>query len=360
MAFFENLNKTNKPSYFHDDSYDPNFEDSSQAFSYANVILDHIPDLRNWLFDKLRQEAHGFPISEKLQEKIDAVLQSARNYDSTTKNLSPYDTVITQLYTDELLIKILLYCYGKESATYHGYTLHTDSFKAFDFAKIGDVELVLKRDGLAQNLHELFYVNKFNSSPEKNMIMPNLGEYFCFLPEIRNDLSRMGLKTRSCTCDVGWGATGVHPKEGTYHYFNVNNSVEINKFGLNISTLFPEIVSEYIIANGYSKSNLFETNHCDNLVSATCDINGNNFALGFGGSAVRKQTDIEIRFYVIFLLGSIARYYPDLWEGIRTKNKNWYFLISRFLEHNQYLFPMLILRYISGRTYQLGTIGRLR
>ena len=76
------------------------------------------------------------------------------------------------------------------------------------------------------------------------------------------------------------------------------------------------------------------------------------------GGAVQKQTDLEVRFYIMYLLGSLARYHPDIWEGLKTKNKNWYFLISRFLEHNQYLFPMLILRYISGRTYQLGTVGR--
>jgi hypothetical protein len=122
--------------------------------------------------------------------------------------------------------------------------------------------------------------------------------------------------------------------------------------------LFPEIAEKYTIANSYSNFNLFTTYYYDDFVSTTTDINGRHFGLGFGGSNIQKQTDIEIRFYILYLLGTLARYHPNIWEGIKQNNKDWYFLICRFLEHNQYLFPMLILRYISGRTYQLGTVAR--
>lgn len=348
------FDEKHRPPYFHWLSYEPGLA-KDNAWACANLIRDYIPDLRNWIYDRLL--VHGqkdIRNSERIEE-FKQVLDTAREYDRTTLNSNPYHSIVTHLYVCELLAQSLLCFFDKEKPHGHGYKWHDTEHLYAASVKGGN--------GIAQSLHELFFSEKLVNIAATHRL-PDAEEFMRLLPELRSMYPGMEARPPLIfSCEESYGGTAQHPNPdtGTYHSIHINDSLSTNAIreaypdqdGLPI--LFPELEKVYTIAR-YANVPLASLPTCDQLISVTHDVNGAGFALSFGLGTLPKMRDIEIRYYLLFVLGSIARYDVPTWSQISKENPILYYKILRFLEHNQILFPLLILRYLSGRTYAF--VGR--
>lgn len=342
-----------RPPFFHDSSYEPGFTDDN-AWSGANLVRDHITDLRSWIYDRLVIHGQADLRNQTRSAEFFDTLNTAREYDRTTLASSPFHTIVTHLYVCELLAKTLLFFFDQPKPHTHGYKWD-DRVDIFSAAAKGS-------EGMASALHRLFYATALPDITG-NVNLPHIDEFMRFLPELKGNFPGIDpILPLSLSCTEDWGATGAHPggSNETYHAVHIEDPMLSNPGRphghTDLSILFPELRTTYRIASNYSSIPLSSQPMADQLISTSHDINGSTFALGFGGSSVPKMRDLEIRYYLAFVLGSIARYDAHAWNNLQQTQPLLYFKIIRFLEHNQIMFPLLILRYLSGRTYSF--VGR--
>lgn len=347
----EQIKEENRPLYYTDTSYSPEL---GQDYANWNNNSSFVPNMDTWLWDSLDYYIrHRIQIKKadmEVSEKIVSAFKTARRYNDTCKNSSTIDTVVTHMYVCELLIQILCLLDGDGWSYGHGYDT-----KGLNDVEIGDIlslKVHLKGAGLAHSLHGLFYSNKLDASQE-----PTLAAYLALCPETRNLMRQSNDVPQIVSCGEGYGGTGAHEKEGTYHHVgfemmdyhqmkNVSetyNAAEVHKRN------FPELET-YNVARHTSFS-VEDERFSDKFISTTCDPNGKTYALAFGDSTVQKQRDLEIRYGVVFYLGSLGRYRPWIWAQMENKNPEQYFVIKTFLEHNHQMFPYTVLRYLSGKSF---------
>lgn len=340
---------TQRPPYFVYDHYFPEWEED---FSEWNRYQHSIPNFRTWLFDQIEYSAINELRNPALKNELVATLDTARSYDRTCLNMPPIETIVTHMYVCELLIKALLLFFWEDLKKHHWYEAKTDS-KINSAIKTPFDCYLESRDGLSAQLHGLFY------SQELPKQLPSVREYFRLCPELMKECSEI-FKTPACVfpCSEGYGASGLHTDpEKHYHYCKpqpfVSTLPGYRGIGMNIDQCFPDLIS--YDKWGHTSLGVEESDKADNFISATADLDGSKYALWFGATGVPKQRDVEVRFYIVYLLGSLARYSPNDWQDMRTKNPGFYLMAKRFLESNHILFPFLILRYITGRGYAFGS-----
>lgn len=362
---FSKIKWNNKPPYFYDVDYDPDLPLPDKAFHARNLTYDYLPNIRQWIYDQLELYAVSKLRNKSRLAEVRALCKTIRWYDQTVVDVDPFTTVVTQLYVCELLATLLTVFFDScPTPRAHGY-----KWKALPSGPmpLKDLFLMAKKaaPGLAFDLHNLFYQQPL--MPEDKGRFPSLVEYLKFIPEIRIDFdaAKQG-SSRVIRCgEQGYRATCAHPDPNheTYHYIaNLENDelLNIHRDEISLPQLFPELANFYTIANHYGKTPVSSSPFSDEMISTTEDVNGECYGLGFGGSAVQKQRDIEIRFYIMFVLGSLGRYNPDIWSTLPEREPVWYFFVRRFLEHNQILFPLLALRYMTGRGFKIGSAGHWR
>ncbi len=336
-----------RPPYFVYDSYRPEWKD---AFANWNHHTHSIPNLRAWLFDKIQYYATTELRDKKLKDEILATIMTASSYDKTCLELSPNDTIVTHMYVCELLNKVLLLFFGISPITHHGYSVKNQNEK-----NILDIFLE-SRNGVAIQLHDLFYDAKLPKT------LPNLSEYLRFCPElIKETYWIQWIHPFVFEWHEGYSATWLHKASEHYHYCasdalipsDVSAYLAINQW------FFPEVGKEYSIAdNQYTSFSVEERKKSDDFISTTSDIDGRKYLMWFWQSKVPKQRDIELRFYIIYLLGSTARYSPLLWNQLERSEPWAYLMIRRFIETNHIIYPFLVLRYITGRAYSFWWLSR--
>lgn len=351
-----------KPAFFHSQDY---LEDwaTDNAFSRVNVQHDIPLGIKGWIFDMLQLSISkiGDPV---LVKKMQAALTTAREYDKSTENLDPLATVITQMYVCELLGKLLIYRFSPTPEDFfknHGY--YTMSNAPLDAL---DAKVKTKKDagGIAFGLHDIFYSTAL---PHELEMMP-VRTYLRYIPELRETVFDV-TKESTLLFRAHHDDANFSPNET---YTNVTHRVSISlddgilsRFNLKSiwADVLPELASGIATGNpnggnnGYNPS-LQADGKSDNIISSTFDLDGRLYYMGFGGeNTPPKQREVEIRWYLIFVLGSLARYYPEQWQEIRGSALHQYW-IRRFLETNQVLYPLNVLRYITGRTFCWQSIAR--
>jgi|GEM_PF-4279395 hypothetical protein len=334
-----------RPPYFVDSSYCP---EGAGAYSNWNVLLHSIPDPRSWIYDRIEYYVKKECRDSTVTQEVINIVKTARNYDDTCIGASPQNTIITHMYVCELLVKALLLFFGVKPTNHHGYSKKESE-------RLRDFYCTNLKDGISQDLHSLFYSTPL---PKK---LPSLEEYLRFLPETRKECYSLFKKAPHIfKCVTGFTSTGAHSQPGHYHFCNpiVDTSTIPGLENLYKQTdiIFPEKQKFYILKTGQGRSTNFpaeEHPYCDDIISTTEDIYGTHYALGFGESDVPKQRDLEIRFYLVFLLGSIARYSPNDWLELAQNDPELFIMVRLFLENNHLSFPFFILRYITGRGYSL-------
>ncbi len=336
-----------RPPYFISKSYNPSF---GEAYANWNVYSQFIPDLRRWVYDRLEFHALQELRDSSKKKEILAILKTARKYDQSCINLPVTSTVVTHMYVCELLIKAMLLFFKVTPEKHHGYSFKSKASNPLEY-----YSSVVNR-GIAVNLHNLFYSNPFPSSGD----FPSLKEYFRLCPDLRKECYEVLKKSPYVfPCKEGYGSTGSHSVSAHYHSCGISIDVGImTKSGSSkdrMCKIFPDY-SNYNVETGnarYTSSSVEGESKSDNFISTTRGVDGSSYAIGFGESPVIKQRDIEIRFYITFLLGSMARYSPKEWEEMELENPGLFFLVKRFLEVNHVLFPLLVLRYITGKAYSI-------
>ncbi len=344
-----NLNKLqqfkteDRPPYVIQPSYCP---EGTGGHSNWNVLLHPVPDLRSWIYDHIEYYSKKENRNASVTQEIINIIKTARNYDYTCIDTSPQNTIITHMYVCELLIKAMLLFFGITPTNYHGYKKQESEELRNFYCKNG-------KGGISQDLHSLFYSTAL---PDE---LPPLKEYLRFLPELRKECYSILKKAPHVfRCITGFSSTGAHTKSGHYHYCNPIKDVStipgFEDIYKRMDEIFPEKNNFYTVAACNNKFTDFSAEDkplCDEIISTTEDIYGTQYALGFGATNVPKQRDVEIRFYLVFLLGSIARYTPSGWLELEMSDPELFIMVRRFLENNHIVFPFLILRYITGRAY---------
>ena len=346
------INEKDRPLYYIDSSFAPEL---GQDFQDWNNVSDFLPDVSEWAWDQLdyhiRRSIRISKISKDKQIKILSALKTARKYHATCINESTIHTVVTHLYVCELLLQILSMIGGNDWSFSHWYVT-----PSADIRNIFKLPIQIKKTGLSQNIHSLFFTSELKHSG----ISITLKDYLMFCPELRKFMfenEKIIPKVFSCT--ENYSATGAHTNpEKNYHVVNFNgveysalhgsgwrSSDQLHKKN------FPELKDYNISANKFANFSVEDEPFAEKFISTTRDPQGKIFALAFGESKVQKQRDIEIRFAIIFTLGSLGRYRPWIWDTMEDKNPEQYFAIKKFLEYNHILFPYLILGYLSGKYF---------
>ena len=349
------IKEENRPLYYIDKSYSPEL---GHDYSNWNNTTDFLPDMGEWVWDQLDfYVRHNIKIKNINQDKgvkIISALKTARKYNKTSTNNNNVDMVVTHMYVCELLLQVLSMIGGNNWAYGHGYKFSgSDEIDSDIFS----TKIELKDGGLAHEIHKLFFIDKLKSN--NNII---LKDYLTFCPELRKFMFEIEKTTpRAIGCsEEGYGATGAHPEtDGKDYHVLVFATTDYHALlktdeGYNAKEEheknFPELV-DYNVANRWSSFAVQDEILSDKFISITRDPENNLFALGFGQSPVQKQRDVEVRFGVVFTLGSLGRYRPWIWNKIEEENPQQYYAIKKFLENNYLLFPYLILGYLSGKYF---------
>jgi hypothetical protein len=334
-----------RPAYFVYSSYHPEGEEAQANWNHYG---HPIPNFSTWLFDQLEYYSAKENRNDEFKDEILNTIRTARQYDETCKNLSPTSTIITHMYVCELLVKALLLFFGKEPDAIHGYSKR-------EADKIADYYCTVQSSGIAQNLHTLFYSNEFERGD-----LPPLREYLKLLPELRKECVEIFNEPPYVfRCNETYGATGAHTGDRDYHYHLCGPDIDTSTLSghrdlhSRKDLIFPELSQHYTVAS-YTSFSAEDRELSDDFISVTSDTHGQKYAMGFGQTNVPKQRDIELRFYVVFLLGSIARYSIKDWKKVESENPGLFLMIRRFIENNHTAFPFLILRYMTGRAYSFG------
>jgi hypothetical protein len=316
--------------------------------------------MNEWVWDTLDYHIrHNIKIKKIDSDKaikIISALKTARKYNEASIDGNSIDTVVTHLYVSELLLQILSMIGGNDWSHGHGYKFSGSEENDSD---IFSAKVEFKNGGLAHNIHKLFFTEQLDSSK----ILP-FKDYITFCPELRKfifEIENETPKVISCE-DESYGCTGGHTEQDkTYHVasFSMTDYHALQKDGdfnqkEEHEHNFPELES-YNISNRWSSFAVEDELFSDKFLSITRDPFKNVFALGFGQSPVQKQRDIEIRFAILFTLGSLGRYRPWIWNKIEEENSQQYFAIKKFLEYNHLLFPYLILGYLSGKYFTFNS-----
>lgn len=334
-----------RPPYFYHFDYQPERDDL--AYSQANRVSEYVPSTLAWTFDQMEYYvAHKASCTEARKAKAKHFLKMLRIYSATIEGVDPYSTLVTQLYISEMLLSVLLLAFDKDVPHSHGY-----SFNLGENFVVRSAALRTQKSGIAFAVHELFY----DAQLPQDRRMAELEEYFSFLPEIRKEYTSQPRFTRTIRYTSDYGCTGAHAEEGIYHASSVSkdqNDVQGWCPGAPTNeALFPDFFANYTVAGKYMNKCVTTMPKADDCVTVTHDVNGDPYTLGFGTSSVVKQRDIEIRFYIIFVLGSIARYRPTVWAELQERDPEFYMFVRRFVEHNMVLFPLQVLRYMTGCGY---------
>lgn len=337
-----------RPPYFISSDYRPEWKG---GFANWNKHTHSVPDLRTWLFDKIQYHATTELRDPSLKEDILATIMTATLYDKTSIELSPVNTVVTHMYVCELLNKVLLLFFGVKPIPHHWYSVknpqETNILSIYCHS----------RDWIAKQMHNLFYDTPL---PLK---LENLSEYLKFCPELIKETYSI-LQTIPNVFE--WMSEGYwycwdHKKAWNYHCCSTDALIPWDPTALLPvdEWFFPEIWISYTVNNNmFTHFSVEDTPKTDDFISTTADINGTKYLMWFWNSYVPKQRDIEIRFYIIYLLWTIARYSPLLWSRLE-KNEPWtYLMIKRFIETNHIIYPFLILRYITWRWYSFWKTSR--
>lgn len=337
-----------RPPYLVSLHYHPEAEEELSGW---NVRRYPPTDLREWLYDEIEYycgtEARD---PEKIEELLNTI-QTARKYDRTCIGHSSTETIVTHLYVCELLVKTLLLFFGYSYDSHHGYT--TSGLKDIlekDSASVLDLKLLgIKSGGLHNNLHDLFFTEPLTQD------FPTLEEYLLLCPELIKECQNI-LHKPSHVYQGSEDFSLVEKDSSKYlHSITIEDRLVVLQ-GHRSSTKeedFPELIN---YQDRFQERALEDKS--DQLISMTSDVEGDIFALGFGQSQLSKQREIEIRFYIVYLLGSLGRYHVNTWQKLRTKEIAPYLLIKRFLDYNHLLFPFIVLRYITGRSYTFAHIAR--
>lgn len=353
-----NIPEEKRPLYYIDRSFSPEL---GQDYSNWNNTSDFLPDISIWIWDQLdhyiRHNIKNKKITPDKEIKILSAYKTARKYHETCLGRSTIDTVVTHLYVCELLVQVLIMINGKDWSLSHGY-----KFEGFENTgtKAFDAEIVKKSIGLSHELHSLFF-----STPLDQKKRSKLKDYLMFCPELRKYMFEIErIIPHTISCEENYGGTGSHKEHGkTYHslHFEMSdyhaifqpkerNFNQKTEHGKN----FPEL-NRYTVSNSYSDFAVEDESLSDKFISVTRDPYGKTFALAFGQSPVEKQRDIEIRFAIVFILGSLGRYRPWIWRKLEEEDPVQYFALKKFLEYNHLLFPYLILCYLSGKHFTFNT-----
>lgn len=342
----------NRPPYFISSSYHPEGE---EAQSNWNVYSYPIPDKRSWLYDQIEYYATKECRVEDAKKELLDTLSIARRYDESCLSLLSTDTIVTHLYVCELLVKALLLFFEGKTSTYHGYSAR--HLINSTLSSISEYFLESK-NGITQDLHNLFYSTPLPMATS----LPSLKEYLRFCPELSKECSEiLHIPPYVFKAIESYGATGSHSGNGHFHFCSPDLGVSTLKGFRDLHTkrdsFYPELTTNYTIGNQqtgyYTEASAESEQKSDKFISVTADLNGTRYALGFGESAVHKQRDIEIRFYIIYLLGSIARYSPSKWKELKNDDPGLSLMIKRFIDNNHLIFPFIVLRYMTGRAYSL-------
>ncbi len=341
--FYTNITRANRPPFFHSFDYEPDYEPVDNAYAVSNLIREKIPDYRKWLFDRLM--IHGqleIRNRDRLADYI-ATLTAAIEYDRTTHSSTPHRTVVTDLYVSELLVKCLLIFLDRKIPNGHGYRWHHERHP---FAAS------VKTNGLAGELHALFYENSLLTDYPLDTPLGPAEDFMRLLPELYGTHpGNSHGKSNLYPCSSDYNCTGAHVEAGVkgilHHvvFSSMNAAPE--------ATAFPELEIAYDDKH-FLKTPLHKITHADTLIATTSDLNGKTYAMSFVGAQVPKMQDIEIRYYLMFVLGSIARYAPSRWFNLINESPILFYKTQRFLEHNQIMLPLLALRYMTGRTYSFA------
>ena len=348
------IREANRPLYYVSSSFSPELRED---YSNWNNTTEFIPDMQEWIWDQLnyyiRHNIKMKNIDSEKGNRMISTFKTARIYNETCKGHSTVDTVVTHLYVCELLLEVLAMLFGNDWSCGHGYEFKDDLSK--DAKDIFISPINFKSNGLAHVIHKLFYKNPLEV--KENL---TIKDYLIFCPELRTfmfESEKMMPKVIACY-NEDYGATGAHTKEENYHcisfnmrdYFAITKPSESYNAEEEHGKNFPEL-KDYNISNKWASFSVEDETSSDRFISITRDPDGNTYALGFGQSPVQKQRDIEIRFGIIFVLGSLGRYRPWIWGKVEEENPRQYYAIKKFLGYNHLLFPYLILGYLSGKYF---------
>ena len=347
------INEADRPIYYISKDYSPELGDD---YSNWNNTTEYIPDMQEWIWDQLDYYIqHNIKIkninSEK-EIKIVSAFKTARKYNETCRGNSTVDTVVTHLYVCELLLEVMSMLFGNDWSFGHGYEFKDVPSK--DTKDIFNLSVNFKSNGLAHVIHGLFY-----TVPLEGRENLTFRDYLLFCPELRTFVFETEkVMPKVISCDEDHGSTGEHTKEENYHcisfkmkdYFVITKPSEFYSAEDENKKDFPEL-QNYNVSKKWSCFSVDGEVYSDKFISTTREPDGNTFALGFGQSPVQKQRDIEVRFAIIFILGSLGRYRPWIWEKLREENPKQYYAAKKFLGYNHILFPYLILGYLSGKFF---------